>query len=384
MRQVLFYVPLHYLSSSLPDVPVYGYGMMLFLAFVLCGWLAGRLARREGIDTGILPDMAVVLFITGILGARLTFVIQEWPSFAGNWWRVFALWDGGLVFYGSIFGGTIGYIWFHRRVLGPQRVPFWKMTDVVAPCIALGLCLGRIGCLLTGCCYGNVACSNCPAISFPLPSASTEHMARLGYQTLAGFTVNQGNLEVHDIEPDSPAEHAGLRRHDVILSVNGQDVSKDRVDKDKDGEPMVIGRYEQLKIALISHWPPGVRQLHLKVRRGAEDIELPPFLPESIGLHPTQIYETISMALLLFFLLSYYPFKKRDGSVLVLLMVGYGMHRFLNEMLRIDNRIVALDMTFSQIVSVLVLLGAAVIAYLVFVHRPAQLPKRPLPEVKPW
>src|SRR4051794_215621 len=94
MRQVLFYIA---------NVPVYGYGMMLFLAFVLCSWLAGRLARREQVDPKILPDLAIWLFVTGILGARITFVLQEWPSFFGedrNPLRVFALWDGGLVLYG--------------------------------------------------------------------------------------------------------------------------------------------------------------------------------------------------------------------------------------------------------------------------------------------
>ena len=63
--------------------------------------------------------------------------------------------------------------------------------------------------------------------------------------------------------------------------------------------------------------------------------------------------------LLLFLLLSYYPFKKRDGSVIVLLMVCYGIHRFLNEMLRIDNRAQFDGLTFSQNVSILVLIAAA-------------------------
>src|SRR5205823_15133592 len=116
-----------------------------------------------------------------------------------------------------------------------------------------------------------------------------------------------------------------------------------------------------------------------------------PFLPESLPLHPTQVYETISMALLLFFLLSYYPYKTHDGAVMVFLMLGYGLHRFLNEMLRIDNPDVAwlrnglgVSMTFSQIVSVLVLAGAAVLAYVVFVRRPVPESAPALAPVKPW
>src|SRR5260370_5418768 len=76
--------------------------------------------------------------------------------------------------------------------------------------------------------------------------------------------------------------------------------------------------------------------LQLTVLREGNSVILPPFEPRTIGLHPTQIYETISMCLLLFFLLSYYPYKRHDGELMVLLMVGYGVHRFLNEMLRLD------------------------------------------------
>ena len=43
MRQVLFWIP------GL-DLPIYGYGTMLFLAFLFCIMLGGRLARREGIE----------------------------------------------------------------------------------------------------------------------------------------------------------------------------------------------------------------------------------------------------------------------------------------------------------------------------------------------
>lgn len=344
------------------------------------GWPAGW--RSEGIDPKILPDLAIWLFATGIVGAHITFVLQEWPSFFGegkNPLRVFYLWDGGLVLYGSIIGGAIGYFIAHRRFLAPEGISAWKMVDVLAPGIALGVCLGRIGCLFTGCCFGNVACASCPALSFPLPSAPTQEMARLGYQTLAGFTVDPETLQVKRVEPDSPAA-VELRPGNVIIAANGFDVSQDHVEKPKDGKEVMITRYELLGSALVSG-SPGIDRLHLTVMRGGRELSLA-FLPESLPLHPTQLYETISMGLLLFLLLAYYPFKKRDGSVLVLLMVGYAVHRFLNEMLRIDNPEVVLGMTFSQLVSVGVLLGAAVLGYLVFMRGVSAPP--PAPSVNTW
>src|ERR1043165_7582842 len=106
MQQVLFYVPLIHL-------PVYGYGLMLFCAFVGCTLLAKRLCKREGIDGNMISDLTIWLFVAGILGGRLVYVIQYWNEFPNWYWhsitdnllfRFISLWDGGLVLYGALFG----------------------------------------------------------------------------------------------------------------------------------------------------------------------------------------------------------------------------------------------------------------------------------------
>lgn len=352
MRPVLFYIPLHSISDSLPDVPLFSYGMMLFVAFVLCSWLASRLCKREGIDPAAVLDLAVWMFVSGLIGARLTYVIQEWNQYFTSLeglWRIRAVWDGGLVFYGSVFGALIGYALAYRRFLSKMYAPTLKMADVLAPCIALGLALGRVGCLLSGCCYGNVACESCPAIHFPVPSEPANDMVRLGYQTNRGFLL-AGGTKVLAVEPGTAAEQAGLRSGDVIMNANGVELG-----------PAIPSR--EAVLGQLFGSPGG---LTLTVLRNGETVTLPTFRGHSLGLHPTQIYETISMVLLMFFLLSYYPFKTHDGSVMVFLMVGYAVHRFLNEMLRVDNDVVAFGMTFSQLVSILLLVAAAVLAYVVW------------------
>ena len=171
MQQILFHIPI-------VNIPVYGYGMMLFFAFIGCTWLARRLCKREGIDGAMIPDLAIWLFVAGIAGGRLVFVIQYWSSFPAYYWnsfgdnlpvKIISLWDGGLVLYGALFGGLAGYFAFYQRYLKKQGVSHWKMLDIVAPCVALGIAFGRIGCLCTGCCYGNVACVTCPVAPLHFP-----------------------------------------------------------------------------------------------------------------------------------------------------------------------------------------------------------------------
>ena len=361
MQQVLFYVPLHLLWNKLPDLPIYGYGMMLFLAFVFCTLLAVRLARREGIPKEVLQDLAVWLFVSGILGARTVFMLQYGVPLT----QFYQLWDGGLVFYGGPIGAVVGYYVAYFWWLRKYRISTWKLADVIAPCAALGLALGRVGCLLNGCCWGNVACADCPALHFPMPAPPTTQLVQRGVQTAAGFVVKSepNSLSpkpiVESVTPGSAAELAGLKRGDKIIQVNDKDVLT----------------YEDLVDKLRVNWPRGENYVTLSVQRAGLDTPVPigPYRPASIGLHPTQVYETISMLLLLFFLVSYYPLKRYDGSVMVFFMIGYAVHRFLNEMLRNDTDPVAFNMTLSQNISILVLMAAVILGIVVW-RRGPQLP----------
>jgi phosphatidylglycerol:prolipoprotein diacylglycerol transferase len=353
MQQVLFRIPI-------VDLPIYGYGTMLFLAFFFCTWMAARLAKMEGIPTQNMQDVGIWLFVCGIAGARITFLIQYRNQYADPLLEFYKIWDGGLVFYGSAIGGVVGYIGAYYFILRKHNISSWKMADIIAPCGALGLALGRLGCLLNGCCFGNVACPDCPQIGFKLPAAPRFEMTKRGYQTAAGFTMSSNLSDpevakrVDKVEPGSAAARAGLRNGDIILKINGTD----RAD---------------LFTAVGDHnsWERGKNDLALTVQHlngQKEDID---FTPWTIGLHPTQLYETISMLLLFMLMLAYFPFRRHDGELMVMFMVGYALHRFLNEMLRTDtDPIWITNMTLSQNISILVFSGGLVLAAIIWWTRP--------------
>ncbi|MBI3822516.1 MAG: prolipoprotein diacylglyceryl transferase [Planctomycetes bacterium] len=356
MRQVLFDIPLEWLKEGW-HLPVYGYGAMLFLAFIFCNWMARRMCRREGIDEQYVADLEIWLFVSGIIGGRLVYVVWFWHTFQNRpLWNLIKLWDGGLVLYGALLGATIGYFLYYRLMLVQRNISTWKMIDVIAPCIALGIALGRVGCLFTGCCYGNVACTGAPALHFPLYTNAppiqlappTGEMIRRGYQTPMGFLFKGESLEVEAVEPGSAAADV-LKADDVIVEVNGKPVLKQ-----EQVEPNVTGI------------------LQVTVIRGGAPVTLPAFEPRSIGVNPTQIYETISMCLLLFFLLSYYPFKRHDGELMVLLMCAYAVHRFINEMLRTDTEAVAFNMTLSQNISIGIFMAGVALGVAIWLRARAE------------
>ena len=454
MQQVLVNLPL-------VNFPIYGFGAMLFLAFVLVTWWGMRRGLRIGVPREKIQDLALALFITGLVGARLVYMIQYRKQFAGKSWgelvlEFFKIWNGGIVFYGSIFGGFLGFLVFHRVVLRRFGINFWQLADVIAPLLALGLAIGRIGCYLNGCCWGQVAIPEAQPVplagslgQFPLLTGyCRDQLCRLptpderlphihGLQTSTGFSVRLASTNpeidrrsvVLAVEPGSTAEAAGLLAGDQITEVNGvpNDIMiqlsgeksklKEAVEKllaaggrnaapgeEKENYAKIAftdsktsnaalklaqsltvsaSESDELPIA-ITDWPndrKGQSVLSLKVNRNGSVLPIT-FRPVTVTFYPTQLYETISMVLLIFLLIAFQPFRRHDGQVMVLLAVGYAAHRFLNEAIRIEPSysIFGIDygLTLSQWISVLIFLAAVGLEIYLRATRP-KLPPGPLP-----
>jgi prolipoprotein diacylglyceryltransferase len=372
MQQVLWRIPIK--TSWTPDgIPIYGFGMMLFFAFILCTWLASRRARRVGISPQNVQDLVIWLFVGGLLGARIAHLIleQHWRPWQQGWWWFFVqlpqIWNGGIIFYGSVVGGLFGYACAWWFILRHYRVPTLTLADILAPSVAVGLCLGRLGCFLNGCCYGQVACAACavyPAVHFPLSAPPREALVQAGIQTPAGFTLRDpapaGPPRVDRVVPGSLAEDAGLRPGDRIVGA--------------DGQPIATGEELYDYLGGLGRWPRGKTDLSLSVVHEGDNhpTDLPAFKPRTVGLYPTQLYESVSMFLLLLLLLAYEPFRHRDGQVMALMMMGYAVHRYLNEILRADERPVGAERYTSVF-----LLAAGLVLWLWLQFRPAARAEAP-------
>jgi prolipoprotein diacylglyceryltransferase len=369
MKQVLFYIP----NPWFPDgLPVFGFGMMLFITFLVTTWLASRRAQREGIAKEHIENLVIWLFVGGLLGARITFLLEEapWMGFVNFLKQLPRIWEGGIVLYGSIMGALVGYLCAYLLIFRRFHLSTLKLADICAPSLAIGICLGRLGCFLNGCCYGQVACADCPvyAVHFPLSAPPRESLVRNGYQTAAGFTfaedrpADKPGVVVGKVQPESPAWASGLRPGDrivrLIVLLDGHENNHE-----------INGPGELTDLLSFNRWPRGANKIKLEVYHAgaAEATNLPPFSPRTIGLYPTQLYESVSMFLLFLLLLAYYPFRRHDGQVMALLMMGYAVHRALNEMLRDDPRPEGFEKYTSWFV-----FAAGLVLWLWLWSRPAQ------------
>jgi phosphatidylglycerol:prolipoprotein diacylglycerol transferase len=151
------------------------YGLLLVIGFLVGLWTSSRRGVRDGLRPDDVFDSGTWLIIGTIVGARALHVTTYWEEgFAGKpWWEVFMIHRGGLVFYGGLIGASAAGILYTRW----KKVPLWKLADALAPGIALGYVIGRIGCLMNGCCFGRV-CDLPWAIQYPHDAAaSLRHVA---------------------------------------------------------------------------------------------------------------------------------------------------------------------------------------------------------------
>lgn len=142
---------MHPILFKVGPVNVYSFGLMLSLGFALAVVVAFFNAKRNGIDPWSIIDMALWLFLAGLVGSRLVYVAVNWDYYAGqSIWKLVATWEGGVSFFGAIGGGFLAVLLFARR----HRLDLARVADAAAPGVALAAAVGRLGCALNGCCYG--------------------------------------------------------------------------------------------------------------------------------------------------------------------------------------------------------------------------------------
>jgi len=178
MRTILFEIPIPGTGRTLP---VFGFGLMFVFALLGAMQLAAWRARRERLDPEALLDMGFWLVLGGLLGARALYVWQYWGTRITSLGDVFKIWQGGIVFYGCVLGGGAAVFAYWART----RFPFRATIDVMAPSIALGIALGRLGCFLNGCCYGDLCETPHLGVRFPAQSAPWYDQLKAGQITEA-------------------------------------------------------------------------------------------------------------------------------------------------------------------------------------------------------
>jgi phosphatidylglycerol---prolipoprotein diacylglyceryl transferase len=162
------------------------FGLMMFVAFIVGGWVLTRQFRRYGLSEDLASSMVMAGAIGGIVGAKVYYAIlfRDWHLLFDR---------AGLVWYGGFIGGSIACSWLIVR----RQVDYLTAADAIAPAAAVGYGLGRIGCFLVGDDYGRPT-SSWIGIAFPKgsPPTTAESLRQFGVQVDPSIPPDQ-ILRVH-------------------------------------------------------------------------------------------------------------------------------------------------------------------------------------------
>lgn len=120
---------------------VYWYGVLMALGILLAVWLTLKEGKRKRLTEDDILDMCLVIIPSGVVGARLYYVIFEWASYIDNPISMLYIWEGGLAIYGAVIGGLLG-MFIYSRV---KKHRFLKLADCIAPGLVLAQSIGRWG-----------------------------------------------------------------------------------------------------------------------------------------------------------------------------------------------------------------------------------------------
>lgn len=144
---------MHPILFRIGPFTLYTYGFMIAVAFLVTISLIYYEAGREGLETAKFADFGFFVIISGIIGARLLYVLTNPSEYLKHPLKIIMIWEGGLIFYGGILAAMVTSIFLLKRYC----LPFWQTMDVLAPALALAQAIGRIGCFMAGCCYGRIS-----------------------------------------------------------------------------------------------------------------------------------------------------------------------------------------------------------------------------------
>lgn len=129
---------------------LYSYGVGFAMAYATGTYIAARRAKKSGYDPGDIIDLSVVMFVSGLVIARLMTLFESPGYYLAHPLKIFNVFEGGLVFYGAVIG-SVGSIFVFSYF---KKLSAGNLLDFIAPGILFGHMWGRLGCFFGGCCYG--------------------------------------------------------------------------------------------------------------------------------------------------------------------------------------------------------------------------------------
>ena len=130
---------------QLGPLTIYSFGAMMALGFLISGYVVSVGLAEKGLDPEDAWSIVLWAAVGGIVGSRILAIVADWQTFLSH--PLGSIFSGsGFVWYGGLIGGfasVTAYILVHS-------LPWLVVVDCIAPALAIGQAIGRIGCQVSG------------------------------------------------------------------------------------------------------------------------------------------------------------------------------------------------------------------------------------------
>jgi len=148
------------------------YAVLIALGIVIGVFMACKEAKKVGFALDDILDFVIYTLPFWLLGARLYYVIFNFPYYLANPAEIFAIWHGGLAIYGGLLTGIVCLFIFCKK----RHLSFFKFLDILAPSVLLAQVLGRWGNFINKEAYGAATTKSFLHSTLHLPSFIVEGM----------------------------------------------------------------------------------------------------------------------------------------------------------------------------------------------------------------
>lgn len=183
---MLIYPNINPVAFHIVSWPVYWYGLMYLLGFLMAWCLLSlRIRQDQRFTREQLADLLFFAALGVIIGGRLGYMFfYDGHALLTQPLVIFQTWKGGMSFHGGLLGVIIALAWFARRT----KHSLLELTDFVAPVVPIGLGLGRIGNFINAELWGRV--SDLPwAMVFPNAGPLPRHPSQVYEFLLEGVAL---------------------------------------------------------------------------------------------------------------------------------------------------------------------------------------------------
>lgn len=132
------------------NIKVAWYGLIIVTGIILTVLYVMWRAKRQNISSDTILDLALALVLSGVVGARLYYVLTSLDRY-DSFWDVFKIWEGGLGIYGGIIAGAVALLVMTKI----KKLNFLQLADIIAPAVFIGQAIGRWGNFVNGEAFGS-------------------------------------------------------------------------------------------------------------------------------------------------------------------------------------------------------------------------------------